>query len=173
MQRRELFSFLSSSIKGEEKKQEQITIRPPYYKDISLFHNECNKCEAKCATVCEEEIIKIAEDKTPYLDFSTGGCTFCDECALVCEYGVLHVEDMTNIQAQIVINKSKCMSWEGVMCFSCKDPCLEDAIDFKAMFMPTINQEKCNGCGFCIGRCPSYAIDITKMKIKEEEKEDE
>ncbi len=164
MQRRELFSFLSSSIKGEEKKEKQIIIRPPYYNDISLFHNECNKCEAICATVCEEEIIKIAEDKTPFLDFSTGGCTFCDECAKACEYNVLNIEDVRNIEAQILINKSKCMSWEGVMCFSCKDPCLEDAIDFKAMFMPTIDQNKCTGCGFCISRCPSYAIDITKIK---------
>ncbi len=164
MQRRELFSFLSSSIKGEEKKTQQIILRPPYYSDISLFHNECNKCEAKCATVCEEEIIKIAEDKTPYLDFSSGGCTFCDECALACEFDVLHIENIKNIEASIIINKSTCMSWEGVMCFSCKDPCLENAIDFKAMFMPTINQDKCTGCGFCISRCPSYAIDITKIK---------
>jgi len=164
MQRRELFSFLSSSIKGEEKKTQQIILRPPYYSDISLFHNECDKCEAKCATVCEEEIIKIAQDKTPYLDFSNGGCTFCDECAIACEYDVLNVENVRNIEADIIINQSKCMSWEGVMCFSCKDPCLENAIDFKAMFMPTINQDKCTGCGFCISRCPSYAIDITKIK---------
>ena len=100
--------------------------------------------------------------KTPFLDFSTGGCTFCDECAKACEYNVLNIEDVRNIEAQILINKSKCMSWEGVMCFSCKDPCLEDAIDFKAMFMPEIN-EKCTSCGFCIGRCPADAIDILKV----------
>ena len=171
MQRRELFSFLSSSIKGEEKKTEPIILRPPYYSDISLFHNECSKCEAKCATVCEEEIIKITQDKTPYLDLSKGGCTFCDECALACEMNVLQVENVKNIEADIIINQSKCMSWEGVMCFSCKDPCFEDAIEFKAMFMPTINQDKCTGCGFCIGRCPSYAIDITETKKEPENDE--
>ncbi|MEA1892939.1 MAG: ferredoxin-type protein NapF [Campylobacterota bacterium] len=165
MQRRELFSFLSSSIKGEEKKQEQITLRPPYYDDLSLFHNECSKCEAKCATVCEEEIIKIAEDKTPYLDFSNGGCTFCDECALACEFEVLQVQNVKNIEADVFINQSTCISWDGVMCFSCKDPCLEDAIDFKAMFMPTIDMSKCTGCGFCISRCPTWAISLkTKQK---------
>ncbi len=164
MQRRELFSFLSSSIKGEEKKTEQIILRPPYYSDISLFHNECNKCDAKCATVCEEEIIKIAEDKTPYLDFSNSGCTFCDECAIACEFEVLKIEYKKDIEADIIINQSTCISWDGVMCFSCKDPCLEDAIEFKAMFMPTIDMSKCNACGFCLNRCPTYAIEIIKTK---------
>ena len=157
MQRRELFSSLASSLKKEQK-QEKL-LRPPYFDDESLFHNECNKCEGKCATVCEEEIIKIADDKTPYLNFSNSGCTYCDECAKACEFGVLDLENKKLIDASISINKNKCVSWHHTMCFSCKDPCLDNAIDFAAMFMPTIN-EKCTACGFCISRCPTDAIDI-------------
>ncbi len=160
MERRELFSFLSSSLKGEEFVGKEIIIRPPYYKDINAFDTECLNCDGKCATLCQEQIIIIGEDKTPRLDFSKSGCTYCDDCALACEYDVLHVEDKRTIDAGIRINESKCLSWQGVMCFSCKDPCLDDAIDFKAMFMPTINQEKCTSCGFCISRCPSDAIEI-------------
>ena len=160
MERRELFSFLSSSLKGEEHKEKDIIIRPPYYKNINAFDTECLNCAGKCATLCQEQIIIICEDKTPRLDFSKNGCTYCDDCAIACEYDVLHVEDKRMIDAGIRINESKCMSWDGVMCFSCKDPCLEDAIDFKAMFMPTIDQDKCTACGFCISRCPSAAIDI-------------
>jgi len=163
MQRRELFSFLSSSLKGEGKKAQEI-IRPPYYKDIDAFDTECLNCDGKCATLCQEQIIIISGDKTPRLDFSQNGCTYCDDCATACEYDVLNVEDKKLIDAGIRINERTCMSWEGVMCFSCKDPCLEDAIEFKAMFMPTINQEKCTSCGFCIGKCPSYAIDIKVIK---------
>lgn len=157
MQRRELFSSLASSIKGE-KKQEKL-LRPPYFGDESLFHNECSKCDAKCATVCEEEIIKIASDKTPYLDFSNGGCTYCDECAIACEFGVLKIEEKKLLGAHVTINKNKCLSWNHTMCFSCKDPCLDNAIDFAAMFMPVIN-DKCTSCGFCISRCPTDAIDV-------------
>ena len=163
MQRRELFSFLSSSLKGEGKKAQEI-IRPPYYKDIDAFDTECLNCDGKCATLCQEQIIIIGEDKTPRLDFTSNGCTYCDDCATACEYDVLHIEDKQLIDAGIRINESTCMSWSGVMCFSCKDPCLEYAIDFKAMFMPTINQDKCTSCGFCISRCPSYAIDIKVIK---------
>jgi len=157
MQRRELFSFLSSSMKNE--KREGI-IRPPYYNNIAAFDTECQNCNGKCATLCQEQIIIIGEDKTPRLSFSKSGCTYCDECAVACEPNVLQIEDKKLIDAQILINESKCLSWQGVMCFSCKDPCLDDAIDFKAMFMPSINQEKCTSCGFCISRCPSDAIDI-------------
>jgi len=158
MQRRELFSFLSSSLKGE--KRELAPIRPPYYIDISAFDRECQNCDGRCATLCQEQIIVIQEDKTPKLDFSKSGCTYCDDCAIACELNVLQVEDRKIINAGIRINESKCLSWQGVMCFSCKDPCLDDAIDFKAMFMPTINQERCTSCGFCISRCPADAIDI-------------
>ncbi|PHQ65153.1 MAG: ferredoxin [Sulfurimonas sp.] len=159
MERRELFSSLASKLKGENLKKDKPEryVRPPYYSDESLFLNECSKCEAKCATVCEEEIIKIAKDQTPYLDFSNSGCTFCDECAKACEFGVLSVDDKRNINAKVTISKNECLSWNAVMCFSCKDPCLDNAIDFKAMFMPEIN-DKCTSCGFCLSRCPATSI---------------
>ena len=159
MNRRELFTSIGSSLKGEDSKSNIKFLRPPYFKDEALFHNECHKCESKCDTVCEEEIIKIAQDGSPYLNFSNGGCTFCDECAKVCELDVLTIEDKQFVNATIQINQNKCLSWNHTMCFSCKDPCLDYAIDFQAMFMPTINN-KCTSCGFCISRCPVDAIDI-------------
>ena len=164
MERRELFGFLSSSVKEavREKKDDEVVLRPPYYSDIDAFATECQNCEGECASLCQEQIIVIAEDKTPHLVFNSRGCTYCDECAIACPSDVLLVENRRLIDASIVINQQKCLSWQGVMCFSCKDPCLEDAIDFKAMFMPTIN-EKCTNCGFCIGRCPADAIDIKKV----------
>ena len=162
MERRELFSFLSATAKSslKDKEEKKIVLRPPYFGDAGAFDIECQNCEGRCATSCQEHIIVIAEDKIPYLDFSKSGCTYCDACAVACEVDVLRVEDKKMIDIDVVINETTCMSWDGVMCFSCKDPCLEDAIEFKAMFMPTINQEKCTSCGFCISRCPSYAIDL-------------
>ncbi len=158
MERRELFSFLSSSVKGETKKQ--TLIRPPYFGDKDAFDKECHKCDGKCVSFCQEQIIVIAEDKTPYLDFSKSGCTYCDECVKGCEFGVLTLENKHQIDATIYIDEKSCLSWQGVMCFSCKDPCLEDAIEFRAMFMPKIDEDKCTSCGFCISRCPSASILI-------------
>ncbi|MDO8454838.1 MAG: 4Fe-4S binding protein [Sulfurimonas sp.] len=178
MQRRELFSFLSSQLKPKAEKESYL--RPPYFGDIHAFDTECQKCDGRCATLCQEQIIVINSDKTPSLDFSKSGCTYCDACAVSvseevllgcavsvseevlsgCAFGVLNKEDKKKIGAEISINEKTCLSWMGVMCFSCKDPCLEDAIEFKAMFMPTIDMQKCTACGFCISRCPTLAIDV-------------
>ena len=164
MQRRELFSFLGASIKDVTQEKEILPLRPPYFGDLNAFDIECQNCEGLCATSCQEQVIIIGEDKTPRLDFSKSGCTYCDDCADACLPDVLKVQDKQQINAEVLISQKSCMSWEGVMCFSCKDPCLEDAIDFKAMFMPIINQDKCTACGFCISRCPSYAINIEVQK---------
>jgi ferredoxin-type protein NapF len=157
MKRRELFSSLVSSFKKEEK--QEIVLRPPYYNDENIFFTNCKNCEGLCATVCAENIIFIQEDSTPELDLSSGGCTYCDQCAIVCPNEALHIDHKNNISAKIEIDILKCLSWNKTMCFSCKDPCLDEAIDFLAMFRPSIN-DNCTSCGFCINSCPTNAIKI-------------
>ena len=157
MKRRELFSSLASSFKQKEK-QEKI-LRPPYFNDESIFFTNCISCEGLCSTVCEENILFIQEDFTPKLDFSNSGCTYCDECAKVCPNDVLKIEYKKIIDAKIEIDLLSCLAWNQTMCFSCKDPCLDDAIDFLAMFRPSINNN-CTSCGFCIKVCPTNAIRI-------------
>ena len=51
-------------------------------------------------------------------------------CAISCQNGVLNIEDKKQIEAKIEIDVLTCLSWQNTMCFSCKDPCLENAIDF-------------------------------------------
>lgn len=157
MERRELFGSLVSSFKKKET-QEKI-IRPPYYIDENIFFTSCKNCEGLCTTVCEENIIIIQEDSTPKLEFSASGCTFCDECAKICPSEALDIKNKNRVNAKIEIDILACLSWNKTMCFSCKDPCLDDAIDFLAMFRPSINNN-CTSCGFCIKTCPVNAIKI-------------
>jgi len=156
MQRREFFSSLGLPFKVN---QESI-IRPPYFKDENLFFTNCIKCDEKsCSIVCEENIIIIQEDLTPKIDFTKSGCTYCDLCAKSCKNGVLSLEDKKNISAKIQIDTQSCLAWNQTMCFSCKDRCLDNAINFLAIFKPTIN-ENCTNCGFCIRVCPTNAIKV-------------
>ncbi len=162
MKRRELFNSLTSSFRGDSKEEiKDVVIRPPYYFEEEDF-DKCIECEdKKCASVCDENIIIILEDGTPTLDLTTPtGCTFCDECAEVCEFYVLQVDSVKNIDALIEIDILKCLAWNQTMCFSCKEPCLDNAIEFLGMFRPTIDQNRCTSCGFCISRCPTNAIII-------------
>lgn len=157
MKRRELFSSLAFSSKDENK--QELILRPPYYDENSDFLKECISCEGLCATFCEEQIIIIQEDCTPKLDFSKNGCTYCDECAKNCPSEVLNIRNKKNIEAEVSIDILKCLSWNQTMCFSCKDPCDDEAIEFLAMFRPEINAN-CTSCGFCLNVCPTDAISI-------------
>ena len=157
MKRRELFSSLVSSFKKDEK-QEKI-LRPPYYENEGIFFTNCRNCEGLCETVCEENIILIQADFTPKLDLSSSGCTYCDECANICPNTVLNIENKKHIDAKMEIDILSCLSWNKTMCFSCKDPCLDNAIDFLAMFRPSINSN-CTSCGFFFFFFPTNAIKI-------------
>jgi len=137
-------------------------IYPPYFEKKEDFIN-CLECKSKeCEKACEEKIIKI-ENGMPVLDFSKSGCTFCDECANVCESGVLKKENKKEKIAEVILLKNKCLAWNGTICFSCQDICEEFAIIYNGMFNPVIDLDKCTGCGFCIGVCPTNAIEAKSL----------
>lgn len=159
--------FLKSfSTPFADEQNEWEPIRLPYSQDRSLFQKECTQCEEKpCIAVCDEEIIKVLDDATVYLDFSKRGCTYCDACAGACEKGVLALNGyLAPIQAHIELDITKCIAWHNVICSSCADVCYDRAIKFLGMFRPEIKYENCTNCGFCIGVCPSYAISATALK---------
>jgi ferredoxin-type protein NapF len=146
-------------------------VRPPYGLSESLFQSECPTCESKaCVASCEEKILFIGEDGTAQLSFASSGCTFCDDCAVACEAGVLSIEKSMyaeHIAANFQINTQGCVAHNSVICSSCKEPCIDDAILFNGMFNPVIDMDLCTGCGFCISVCPVDAIECTPLQIKE------
>ena len=161
MERRELFSSLASSFTNKKEEKLERYIRPPYFSNESDFTTVCNNCTDKsCAKACEVGIIVIKEDGTPILNFAQSGCTYCDDCANVCQYDVLKLENKKNINAKFSIGLLECLSWNQTMCFSCKDPCLDDAIKFLGMFRPEIDENLCTSCGFCLKVCPTNAITL-------------
>jgi len=169
--RRDFFRSFAKPLKQTTKKVSPLVVRPPYGLSESLFQSECPACENKaCVASCEEKIIFIAEDGTPRLNFANSGCTFCDDCAKACEYTVLSLEESSytdRISALFTINIQACVAHNSVICFSCKEPCIDDAILFNGMFNPVIDMDLCTACGFCISVCPVDAIECTPTEIKE------
>jgi len=163
--------FLTAFTKPLQTNKEDSTlvVRPPYGLDTSVFLRECITCLSKwCVASCDEQIIFIQEDGTPALDFTKSGCTFCEACAEACEPDVLGLENRhtsEQLNATFRISTEGCVAHNGVICFSCKEPCIDDAILFNGMFNPVIDTDKCTGCGFCVGRCPTQAIDFTVIEL--------
>ena len=132
---------------------------PPYFSNKEDF-KKCMICETKdCLNVCNEKIIEI-KDFYPIIKFGVNGCTFCDECAKACQFDVLKIENKKNINAFILINSNKCIAHNQTICFSCQDVCEYNAIHYLGMFKPFIDFDKCTSCGFCVGVCPTDAIEI-------------
>ena len=169
--RRDFFKSFTKPLQDNQGEESPLLVRPPYGMDESTFQSKCPSCESKaCVTSCDEKIIFILDDGTPTLNFSKNGCTFCDACAEVCPEGVLSLSNSATseiLNAMFRINIEDCVAHEGVICNSCKEPCIDDAILFNGMFNPIIDEDKCTGCGFCMARCPTQAISYRVLEIKE------
>ena len=150
-------------IKNSSEEEKQDIIRPPYTLPDTDF-SACVQCDGKCVFACEEKTLYRLQDGSPHVVFSTKGCTFCKKCAESCEYDVLSLENPEKIHAFFTIEKNSCLAWHGTMCFSCKEPCLDNAIIFHGLFNPEINLNQCSGCGFCLNSCPVGAIKVYQLK---------
>jgi len=166
--RRDFFATFKKPLE-KTKDGSPLTVRPPYGLNESLFQSECVTCESKaCVASCDEEIIFILEDGTPSLNFAKSGCAFCEDCASACEPNVLSLENThtsEQLNATFRISTEGCVAHNGVICFSCKEPCIDDAILFNGMFNPVIDMDLCTGCGFCVARCPTLAIDFKVVSL--------
>ncbi len=156
-------------IKSPSEEEVRDIIRPPYISESSDF-TKCAECSGECVAVCEERILFRLKDGSPHVVYGEKGCTFCGKCAEICEYDVLSKENPARINVEVRININKCMAWNGVMCFSCKEPCLDNAIRFEGLFKPQIIPDVCTGCGFCTNVCPSGAIEVFPVETGENEK---
>ncbi len=166
--RRDFFKSFAKPL-SQTKEESLLLVRPPYGRSESFFQSECPSCKSKsCVVSCDEKIIFIADDGTPTLTFKQNGCTFCDDCAKACEEGVLSLENLEtaeSLNAIFRISLESCVAHHGVICNSCKEPCIDNAILFNGMFAPVIDDDKCTGCGFCISRCPTQAITYNTFEI--------
>ena len=165
--RREVFTSLFGR-KTKKIQNELCVIRPPYHQEGEDFEAQCVTCqETPCVHACEEKIIALSATQTPFLDFSKGGCTFCEACANACGKGVLSLQENVNqafLNLDVAIDMLSCMAWHQSLCNSCLDACQEHAIRFLGLFRPQIEMQRCTGCGMCVHICPSDAI---RVSIKE------
>jgi ferredoxin-type protein NapF len=136
------------------------------------FLEACIGCD-DCIDVCPESIIEKGPGGYPKLNFSQNSCTFCGECAQVCEHGAFQVpatiQQPSLLQAEIA---KDCLAHQNILCSTCGDNCEVEAISFQPAVgtvpQPQVDTNTCTGCGECYRYCPVDAIQISRTLIHQE-----
>ena len=127
--------------------------RPPYAVDEDIFKRVCNGC-GKCETACPNGIIQIVSGLAE-LDVTYTPCDMCGLCQKSCQTLALADKGSgTGLTARISGTCDNLMSY----CDNCEEACQYDALIWKNDEIPSINIDKCIGCGSCISSCFIGAI---------------
>ncbi|MCJ7593501.1 MAG: 4Fe-4S binding protein [Desulfobacterales bacterium] len=146
-------------------------IRPPGSLPETGFQARCVRC-GECIKGCLTNTLQpvwfeagITGLWTPKITARLAGCEQnCNICGLLCPTGAIRPLDLEEKKFAKVgtahILKSRCIAWEqDRKCLICDEICPYNAIssqlvDGHPVTVPVIDENKCNGCGYCENKCP-------------------
>ncbi len=161
----------------EDKKvpNRETRIVPPGSQSIRNMASHCTSCQL-CLSVCPNEVLrpsqKLETFMQPEMTYERGYCRpECTRCSEVCPTGAIRLitkEDKSATQiGHAVVIKENCVTLtDGVKCGNCERHCPVGAIKMipsdpqnkKSPKIPTVNVEKCIGCGACEHLCPARPL---------------
>ncbi|MBF0549134.1 MAG: 4Fe-4S binding protein [Deltaproteobacteria bacterium] len=146
-------------------------VRPPGAVPEPDFLAKCIRC-GECMKACPTNTLQpVWWEAGIYGMFSPrtlarwDGCEQnCNLCGQVCPTAAIRslpVEEKKYAKIGTAqINRAKCVAWEqDRKCLICDEICPYNAIVFQPhpgqrIPVPFVEEQKCNGCGFCESRCP-------------------
>lgn len=150
-------------------------ITPFGSESVEKFYKHCTACQL-CMTVCPNNVLRpssrLEHLMQPEMSFEKGYCRpECVKCSEVCPAGaILKItpEEKTEWKVGTAgVDYDLCVvNRDGVSCGNCARHCPVGAIsmvkknpeDEKSPRIPSVNEEKCIGCGACENLCPSRPI---------------
>lgn len=153
--------FLKGKFSSSEKKP---TPRPPWaIEPDASFTQKCTRC-LECIHACPTSILTAGESGFPEVNFQSNGCDECEKCVEICKPKALvklNDQPAWTWTAQI---KEGCLASKQVECRVCGEICDHRAIRFKPQLgrisTPEVLSGNCTGCGHCVSKCPSNAIEM-------------
>lgn len=150
-------------------------ITPFGSESVEKFYKHCTACQL-CVAVCPNNVLRpssrLEHLMQPEMSFEKGYCRpECVKCSEVCPAGaILKItpEEKTEWKVGTAgVDYDLCVvNRDGVSCGNCAHHCPVGAIrmvrknpdDEKSPRIPSVNEEKCIGCGACENLCPSRPI---------------
>lgn len=142
--------------------------RPPWAVDNDvLFVEKCTRC-AECITSCPTSVLKMGDGGFPEVSFQLNGCDLCGKCAQVCQPKALIQAPSMPAWPWIAEISTACLAQQQVECRVCGEFCDQQAIRFKPLLggvsPPQVQSVNCTGCGHCVSKCPTQAIQMKDPK---------
>jgi len=177
-----------AEIERSQKPERQTPLVPAGAISLKHFSQHCTACQL-CVSNCPNQVLRPSTSlhnfMQPEMSYERGYCRpECTNCSTVCPAGAIlpiTIEEKSSIQiGHAVINLDNCVvNTDGVECGNCARHCPAGAIrlvrknpdDPKSLMIPTVNQERCIGCGACENLCPARpftAIHIEGHEVHRE-----
>lgn len=161
-----------TAIENAEKPERQTPLVPAGALSLKNFTDHCTACQL-CVSVCPNQVLRPSTSlmtfMMPEMSYERGYCRpECTRCSDICPAGAIRPitrEEKSSIQiGHAVVNLDNCVvNADGVSCGNCARHCPAGAIrmvrknpdDPKSLMIPTVNEERCIGCGACENLCPA------------------
>ena len=161
-----------AAVSNAEKPERQTPLVPAGSISLKHFTDHCTACQL-CVSVCPNQVLRPSASlmtlMQPEMSYERGYCRpECTKCTDICPAGaILPVsrEEKSSIQiGHAVVNLANCVvNTDGVKCGNCARHCPAGAIrlvrkdpeDPQSLMIPTVNEERCIGCGACENLCPA------------------
>jgi len=154
--------------------QSSPPLRPPGSLSDQQFTGLCVRC-GNCAQTCPSKIIQPGVNSggmsgflAPRLDFTTDYCREdCHRCNRVCPTGAIARLSLAEKQRHIIglarVDPNNCLMVLGRECNACVTVCPYQAIAMDSLTdpfspRPTVDPDRCNGCGACESVCPTRPL---------------
>lgn len=159
-------------ILDKEIPERKTPIVPAGAQSLRHLRQHCTGCQL-CVSVCPNGVLRPSGDletlMQPECSYERGYCRpECTRCSEVCPTGAIRRIDRAEKSAiqigHAVWIKENCLPLtEGTWCGNCARRCPSGAItmvpsdpnDPKSIRIPSINTERCIGCGACENLCPA------------------